>query len=101
MTEDLHGRDVAVLQLVHRHCTPYYLALTVQGYPKHPLYIRGDAVPIAWANEGTSGLPHVQEAVMSDERRHLQYAILFSTATRAHPLKPTWQVRAGRAGYGW
>jgi hypothetical protein len=39
----LHDRDAQVLGLLAGACEPMCWAVTKEGYPKHPLYLRGDA----------------------------------------------------------
>ena len=48
------GRDKEVLALWANHfpCVPIYcLGKTKHGHPRHPLYVRGDAVPVLFVGE--------------------------------------------------
>lgn len=38
----LHGRHETVLELIAGRCEPVCWAVTKDGYPKHPLYLRSD-----------------------------------------------------------
>ena len=44
----LKGRDRTLLTLITPIITPYCLAMTKQGYPAHPLYLRKTLVPIPY-----------------------------------------------------
>lgn len=44
----LMGRGEAVHGLLGRVCEPRCLAVTKDGYPKHPLYLRGDLEPVVY-----------------------------------------------------
>lgn len=41
----LNSRHEEVFNLLAPHCDPHCLAITKHGYPKHPLYLRGDLEP--------------------------------------------------------
>ncbi|MCA9303937.1 MAG: DUF1643 domain-containing protein [Phycisphaerales bacterium] len=41
----LNNRHEEVIDLLTPHCEPHCLAITKHGYPKHPLYLRGDLEP--------------------------------------------------------
>ncbi len=45
----LNNRHTEVLDLLTPHCDPHCLAITKHGFPKHPLYLRGDLKPQRFA----------------------------------------------------
>ena len=50
----LKARGEAVKKLLCDSGVPlYYLALNADGSPRHPLYLRGDSLPIAWIEADT------------------------------------------------
>jgi hypothetical protein len=44
----LHQRDQAVLRLLAECCKVYCLGINRSGQPRHPLYVRSDAVLLPW-----------------------------------------------------
>lgn len=46
---DLYRRGRAVLATLQNACRPEHLGLTKSGQPKHPLYLKADAVPERFA----------------------------------------------------
>ena len=41
----LHGQYLAALAIMREHCRPQALAITKEGHPQHPLYLRADLLP--------------------------------------------------------
>ncbi|WP_421657661.1 DUF1643 domain-containing protein [Leptothermofonsia sp. ETS-13] len=47
----LQGRDRTVISLFTTHTPVYCLGITKAGHPRHPLYLKGDVLPIQWTFE--------------------------------------------------
>lgn len=49
----LFGRDTEVLGLIRGRHTPMALGLTVDGTPRHPLYVNGSTTPTPYGDPGS------------------------------------------------
>lgn len=48
----MNDRHQEVLEVLKSVCQPHCLAITKHGFPKHPLYLRGDLDPVVFASGG-------------------------------------------------
>jgi len=54
----LHGQYLAALAIMREHCRPQALAITKEGQPQHPLYLRADLLPSRTEDEMSKAIDY-------------------------------------------